>query len=1182
MAGSLGSVLLAGSAAIGGPINWAPGTNDFNMAGNWSPASVPGISELAVFGAASQTSVNVSGNATVDGFVIDSGAPAYTFNVTAPVADTTLLLSTKVANNSSNAPTFNITGSANSTARLRLDILGSGPALGNGNVIVNSGGVLDVRFSQNLSTGVITVNQGGVLAFTSNAGGAEGAVVLAGGTLSTGNSGVAFMLGSIDGAGTVNLNNNAFTVGSLGTDMRLAANVTGVSLTKVGTGTLTLTGANSYANGLGVASGTVVLGSGASLSAGGLLLGGSFISQTSATLGTIGFFGGNVAVSAGNTLRFTGTAYLDSGLNVFGSPVNTGTIELAGSSGGQSSARIVVAGGTLRVTSALYANSGGSLLINPGATLEVGPGGVLFNSITNDGALVFNRSDSVTVSSSIAGTGSLTQIGNGTLVLSGDNIFTGVTTIGSGATLQLGNGAGADGSVAGNIVNNGILIFNHGQPPLQGGKTFIFPGIISGTGSVVQRGAQTILTGENSYSGGTTIDAGSVLQAANSKALGTGAVVNNGRLLIQPPVPPPVFGPITIANAISGSGAVDSYAFGGTNILTGSNTHTGGTNVFNGILQIGNGGTSGSIVGDAQILDTLQWNRSDGVTFAGVISGPGTLVQAGSGTLTLTGVSTLAGPTRIAAGRLHVTGSIASSSVAIGGDAMLSGTGRTGSVSVASGGTFNPGAASGTGTLTVQGNLNMAPGSTMAVYLTPAGNSSAAIAGTASINGVLVANAASGSYVLGQRYTLLNAAGGVSGTFEYLSTPGLPGHLKGRVGYDAKNIYLYLDANALTPLLPGTVSGNAQGLAAGIDASIKGGASLSASFQALFNFSGPALTGALDQLSGPVAAAPAAAANQTVTPFLTLLTQAGGTGPAANFAPMASYDAPDAPHPAQRAQEIRLWSSVFGGRASLSGNAPGGAQDVESGIGGFAVGAERSFGDGLLLGASIALGRSTFASGTSAGKGSSDDVMLAFYGRKILFARGYLAAALSFGWHDVETRRLVTVAGADTLGASFNTNDIGGRIESGYDIAMDADILTPYAAFFGQTFHAPAYAEAAISGTPAFALAYAANYTTAGRSELGAHYRRDFASDDAMVALDMTTAWAHELSDDPLAQASFLALPGSNFTVRGIKPAVDTALLGLGLHMEPDSGMAFGLSGNVRVGGGTTILTGSVDLSLHW
>ena len=71
------------------------------------------------------------------------------------------------------------------------------------------------------------------------------------------------------------------------------------------------------------------------------------------------------------------------------------------------------------------------------------------------------------MAASISGTGSLTQAGTGTLTLTGDNTYTGATTISAG-TLSLGSG-GTTGSVAGNIVDNGALVFNRSNALTYGG-----------------------------------------------------------------------------------------------------------------------------------------------------------------------------------------------------------------------------------------------------------------------------------------------------------------------------------------------------------------------------------------------------------------------------------------------------------------------------------------------------------------------------------------------------------------------------------------------------------------------------------------------------------------------------------------------------------------------------------------
>ena len=92
----------------------------------------------------------------------------------------------------------------------------------------------------------------------------------------------------------------------------------------------------------------------------------------------------------------------------------------------------------------------------------------------------------------------------------------------------------------------------------------------------------------------------------------------------------------------------------GTLTLTGASSHTGGTTVNQGILQIGNGGTSGSIQGNVTNNASLVFNRSDDISFAGAVSGSGSLTQQGTGTLILTGASTYTGGTMVNAGTLKL------------------------------------------------------------------------------------------------------------------------------------------------------------------------------------------------------------------------------------------------------------------------------------------------------------------------------------------------------------------------------------------------------------------------------------------------------------------------------------------------------------------------------------------------
>ncbi|WP_205965779.1 autotransporter-associated beta strand repeat-containing protein, partial [Paraburkholderia guartelaensis] len=171
----------------------------------------------------------------------------------------------------------------------------------------------------------------------------------------------------------------------------------------------------------------------------------------------------------------------------------------------------------------------------------------------------------------------------------------------------------------------------------------------------------------------------------------------------------------TFAGVISGGGSVQQRGTG-TTTLTGTNTYAGGTVINSGTLQLGNGGTTGSIVGNVSSTGTLAFNRSDTMTFSGVIAGSGAVTQIGPGTTVLTGTNSYAGPTTVSAGALYINGdqTAATGATTVASGATLGGTGTLGgNVSVASGALAPGGAAGGGGTLTINGNLGLTSSSTL-------------------------------------------------------------------------------------------------------------------------------------------------------------------------------------------------------------------------------------------------------------------------------------------------------------------------------------------------------------------------------------------------------------------------------------------------------------------------------------
>jgi fibronectin-binding autotransporter adhesin len=174
-------------------------------------------------------------------------------------------------------------------------------------------------------------------------------------------------------------------------------------------------------------------------------------------------------------------------------------------------------------TGSTYINSGSSLRVGWGGSFNTGGLGTTW--VHNSGALTFSNDHNTTFPGSTSGIGTLLKEYSGTLTVTGAIAHTGGTSIASG-TLQIGND-GMTGLISGNITNNATLAF-------QRSNAFTYSGVVSGSGAVVQRGAGTlVLIGTNSYSGGTTVNAGTLL-VNNSSGSGTGSgavVVNSGATL---------------------------------------------------------------------------------------------------------------------------------------------------------------------------------------------------------------------------------------------------------------------------------------------------------------------------------------------------------------------------------------------------------------------------------------------------------------------------------------------------------------------------------------------------------------------------------------------------------------------------------------------------------------------------
>ncbi|EJT2829877.1 fibronectin-binding autotransporter adhesin ShdA [Salmonella enterica] len=223
----------------------------------------------------------------------------------------------------------------------------------------------------------------------------------------------------------------------------------------------------------------------------------------------------------------------------------------------------------------------------------------------------------------LSGSGSLVKTGTGELTLSGGNDYSGGTTI-TGGTLTADH---ADSLGSGDIDNSGVLKVGEGD----------LENTLSGSGSLVKTGTgELTLSGDNTYSGGTTITGGT-LTADHADSLGSGDIDNSGVLKV---------GEGELKNTLSGSGSLVKTGTGELT-LSGDNTYSGGTTISDGTLIAASVNALGS--GDIDNSGVLKVGEGE---LKNTLSGSGSLVKTGTGELTLSGDNTYSGGTTISDGTL--------------------------------------------------------------------------------------------------------------------------------------------------------------------------------------------------------------------------------------------------------------------------------------------------------------------------------------------------------------------------------------------------------------------------------------------------------------------------------------------------------------------------------------------------
>ncbi|EAU6351746.1 autotransporter outer membrane beta-barrel domain-containing protein [Salmonella enterica] len=633
-----------------------------------------------------------------------------------------------------------------------VDALGSGDVTDNATLELNTGGTFDNAISgsgQVVKSGDETLTLSGANSYT-------GGTLISGGTLVATN---------VDALGTGDVTDNATLELNTGGTFDNVISGSG-QVVKSGDDTLTLSGANSYTGGTLISGGTLVATSVEALGTGSVTDNATLELNTSGTFDNVISGSGQVVKSGDKTLTLSGTNSYTGGTTISGGTLVATNVEALGSgdvtddatlelnTGGtfdnaiSGSGQVVKSGDKMLTLSGANSYSGGTL-ISDGTLVASNVEALGTGDVTNNATLELNTGGDFT--NNISGSGQVVKSGDDTLTLSGANSYTGGTTI-SGGTLVATN---VEALGSGDVTNNAVLELNTGGT---------FDNAISGSGQVVKSGDKTLtLSGANSYTGGTTINDGTLV-ATSVDALGTGDVTDDATLELNTGG--------DFDNAIGGSGNVVKSG-ADTLTLSGSNTYTGGTLISDGTLVASNVEALGT--GDVTDNATLELNT--GGDFDNAISGRGQVVKSGDKTLTLSGANSYTGGTTISGGTL-----VASNVEALGsGDIdnyaslQLNASGQFVTANLTT--HDNATTAIGAGSALRANTLTQEANSTLAVHLTDSNSGAIVTADRANLGGTLditgIGNVAKSWTRDAYAYTLIDTDSAINSDFAQFTVAGM-------------------------------------------------------------------------------------------------------------------------------------------------------------------------------------------------------------------------------------------------------------------------------------------------------------------------------------------------------------------------------------------------------------------------
>ena len=620
---------------------------------------------------------------------------------------------------------------------------------------------------------IVQGGNNGIATLSNNDGNNSGFITTFSGNITLGTAGATAGTGVAHGVTlTASQNDHATFSGIIADPVNLGGTP---GLVTIGTGAnsvtnITLTGNNTFAGGI-------------------MFAGGNLWVNSSNSVGT-----GPITINGGSSIAVVGAGSVTLSNNItvggnFGVPNNGGNLTLSGSLSLTGNRAISITNSTLTISGVISDSIPGSnfgLTFNNGSTATAGDTLTLSGLNTFDGGLTLTNPTAGTVmglkignlgnaTASAIGTGTLTiggaagtssvlttinldssVAGNGALGTNNAQVWNSDFTFVGTNSLNMGTGAASLGVLSGTsrtvtVAANTLTI---------GGVISNGTNLTSPTSNLIKAGAGTLaLSGSNTYSGGTTVSAGTL--AGTTTGL-QGTIVNNATVAFDQTLPSTPISSGTFTGTINGTGAVAKNN-AGTVVLTTANGYTGQTTINGGVLSISDNSQIGAVATGATLnlnggtlqarttvaLDNSGANQrlvkltgasggtfdvlpSANLTVSGVVSGTGSLTKTSAGTLTLTGSNTYTGATTVNGGSIIVAGSISgSSAITVNSGGTLTASGTIGAVNVV-GGILDPGISLATGKLTATGNVTFDSNGHLAIQLgaTTSGNPLMPTAGT--------------------------------------------------------------------------------------------------------------------------------------------------------------------------------------------------------------------------------------------------------------------------------------------------------------------------------------------------------------------------------------------------------------------------------------------------------------------